>query len=79
MKNRNIAACGFFPLRACLKSPAPRRVRARGLQLTGDFDIGCRPGALTGRILGQVLMTGILSVADNWKKKLPRESRIILA
>ena len=78
MKNTNIAACVFFPLRACLKSPAPCRVRARGLQLTGGFAIGCRPGVLTGRIFRQALITGILSAADNWKEKLQKESRIIL-
>ena len=42
-------------LRACLKSRAPRRVRARGLQIAGDLTIGCRPGALTGRVFRQAL------------------------
>jgi prepilin-type N-terminal cleavage/methylation domain-containing protein/prepilin-type processing-associated H-X9-DG protein len=40
---------------ACLKSPAPRRVRARGLQETAETATCCRPGALTGRVFKQIL------------------------
>ena len=37
-------------LRGCWKTPAPRRVRARGLQETTEIAMRCRPGALTGRV-----------------------------
>ena len=42
-------------LRACLKTPAPRRVRARGLQDLAEKPVACRPGALTGRVLKHAL------------------------
>jgi prepilin-type N-terminal cleavage/methylation domain-containing protein/prepilin-type processing-associated H-X9-DG protein len=42
-------------LTTCLKTPAPRRVRARGLQETGETATRCRPGALTGRVFKQIL------------------------
>ena len=43
------------PLRACLKTPPDRRVRARGLQKTSEIGPGCRPGPLTGRVFKQAL------------------------
>ena len=42
-------------LRACLKTPAPRRVRARGLQETAEIAMRCSPGALAGRVFKQAL------------------------
>jgi hypothetical protein len=46
-----------FPtsLRACLKTPQKRRVRARGLQEIAQYGHFCRPGALTGRVFKQAL------------------------
>src|SRR6266571_4333082 len=42
-------------LGACLKTPAPHRVRPRGLQETAEIAMGCRPGALTGRVFKPAL------------------------
>ena len=42
-------------MRASLKIPPNRRVRARGLQETAEIALGCRPGPLTGRISKQAL------------------------
>ena len=45
-------------LRACLKRPTPRRVRAPGLQEATEIAMPCRPGALTGRVFKQALSAG---------------------
>jgi len=45
-------------LRACLKSPRKRRVRARGLQEMAESALFCRPGPMTGRILKHALKDG---------------------
>ena len=44
-----------LPFRAWPKTPAPRRVRARGLQDCAAKPAACRPGAHTGRVLRQAL------------------------
>ena len=47
-------------LRACLKTHATRRVRARGLQAWTEKPAVCRPGALTGRVFKQAnLLVGL--------------------
>ena len=51
-------------LRACLKIPPNRRVRARGLQETAEIALGCRPGLLTGRISKQALSASVIVVSE---------------
>ena len=47
-----------------LQTPAPRRVRARGLQETVEIAISCRPGALTGRVFQQALKSCLRRPAE---------------
>ena len=62
--------CGHQPrgfnrfLRACLKTPGNRRVRARGLQDLAEEPVACRPGALTGRGDRRVRARGLQDLAE---------------
>src|SRR6266487_3238788 len=54
--------------RACLKTPALRRVRARGLQETAETAMRCRPGAPTGRGFKQALNLNLALNLDRLRR-----------
>ena len=50
---------GWF--RACLKTLGDRRGMALGLQALAEQPVGCRPGALTGRVFKHPLRSSVVS------------------
>ena len=66
-------------LRACFRTPVPRRVRARALQDWAAKLAACRPGALTGRVLRHALMLLPILVATLLAVSTARTARHSLA